>query len=62
MLNNAVNDGVNGITQCPIPPGQSQVYTFKAEQYGTSWVSISRSPLSSSPKSLYARPDGLTLH
>lgn len=37
MLNNGVNDGVPGITECPIPPGQSKVYTFKVEQYGTSW-------------------------
>jgi FtsP/CotA-like multicopper oxidase with cupredoxin domain len=30
-------DGTNGITECPIPPGQSRTYTFKATQYGTSW-------------------------
>ena len=30
-------DGTNGLTECPIPPGQSKVYTFKATQYGTSW-------------------------
>jgi FtsP/CotA-like multicopper oxidase with cupredoxin domain len=30
-------DGVNGITQCPIKPGDSYTYTFKATQYGTSW-------------------------
>ncbi|KAH6884120.1 multicopper oxidase-domain-containing protein [Thelonectria olida] len=30
-------DGVNGITQCPIAPGQSFSYVFKATQYGTSW-------------------------
>ncbi|CAM1509014.1 Fc.00g027530.m01.CDS01 [Cosmosporella sp. VM-42] len=30
-------DGVNGITQCPIAPGESFTYTFKATQYGTSW-------------------------
>lgn len=30
-------DGVNGITQCPIAPGDSFTYTFKATQYGTSW-------------------------
>ena len=27
----------NGITECPIPPGASKVYMFKAEQYGSSW-------------------------
>jgi len=30
-------DGTNGITECPIAPGQSKVYTFKATAYGTSW-------------------------
>ncbi|KAF2123461.1 multicopper oxidase [Dothidotthia symphoricarpi CBS 119687] len=30
-------DGVNGITECPIAPGDSKVYRFKATQYGTSW-------------------------
>ncbi|KAF2466250.1 uncharacterized protein BDR25DRAFT_293639 [Lindgomyces ingoldianus] len=30
-------DGTNGITECPIAPGQSKTYTFKATQYGTSW-------------------------
>ncbi|KIW01054.1 uncharacterized protein PV09_07568 [Verruconis gallopava] len=30
-------DGTNGITECPIAPGQSKTYTFKATEYGTSW-------------------------
>ena len=30
-------DGVPGISQCPIPPGKSFTYSFKAELYGTSW-------------------------
>jgi len=30
-------DGVNGITECPIAPGQTRVYRFKATQYGTTW-------------------------
>ncbi|KAF1942947.1 laccase [Clathrospora elynae] len=30
-------DGVNGITECPIAPGDSRVYRFKATQYGTTW-------------------------
>jgi FtsP/CotA-like multicopper oxidase with cupredoxin domain len=30
-------DGTNGITECPIAPGQTKVYTFKATQYGSSW-------------------------
>ncbi|KAK4215801.1 putative laccase precursor [Rhypophila decipiens] len=30
-------DGVNGITECPIPPGSMKSYTFHVTQYGTSW-------------------------
>lgn len=31
-------DGVTGVTQCPIPPGQSFTYTFTIkEQFGTFW-------------------------
>lgn len=30
-------DGVNGITQCPIAPGDSFTYKFLAMQYGTTW-------------------------
>lgn len=30
-------DGVNAVTQCPIPPGTKWTYTFTAQQYGTSW-------------------------
>ncbi|KAK1574664.1 multicopper oxidase [Colletotrichum navitas] len=30
-------DGANGITECPIPPGQSRTYSFQLTQYGTSW-------------------------
>lgn len=37
-MNNNINDGVSGITECPIPPkGGSKTYTFLATQYGTSW-------------------------
>jgi FtsP/CotA-like multicopper oxidase with cupredoxin domain len=32
-----IQDGVNGVTECPIPPGHSKTYTFKLTQYGTSW-------------------------
>jgi FtsP/CotA-like multicopper oxidase with cupredoxin domain len=32
-----VHDGTNGVTECPIPPKASKVYTFRATQYGTSW-------------------------
>ncbi|OJJ38260.1 hypothetical protein ASPWEDRAFT_734450 [Aspergillus wentii DTO 134E9] len=31
------NDGVPSITQCPIAPGDSETYTWRAVQYGTGW-------------------------
>ncbi|RDW60551.1 hypothetical protein BP6252_11934 [Coleophoma cylindrospora] len=30
-------DGVPGITECPLAPGDTKVYTFQATQFGTSW-------------------------
>jgi laccase len=30
-------DGVPGVTECPIAPGQSKTYRFQATQHGTSW-------------------------
>ncbi|KAK1955884.1 multicopper oxidase [Colletotrichum sublineola] len=30
-------DGANGVTECPIPPGESRTYSFQLTQYGTSW-------------------------
>ncbi|QSZ31194.1 hypothetical protein DSL72_000757 [Monilinia vaccinii-corymbosi] len=30
-------DGVPGITECPLAPGDTKVYTFQATQHGTSW-------------------------
>ncbi|KAL4899005.1 hypothetical protein BDW74DRAFT_171840 [Aspergillus multicolor] len=30
-------DGVPGVTQCPIAPGSTYTYRFRATQYGTSW-------------------------
>ena len=30
-------DGVPSVSQCPIAPGSSEVYTFQADLYGTSW-------------------------
>ncbi|KAL7275104.1 hypothetical protein RUND412_001980 [Rhizina undulata] len=30
-------DGVNGVTQCPLAPGESLTYEWHATQYGTSW-------------------------
>lgn len=35
--NNNIMDGVNGVTQKPLGPGQSQVYTFVADLQGTFW-------------------------
>jgi FtsP/CotA-like multicopper oxidase with cupredoxin domain len=37
QLNSVGNDGVGGLTECPIAPGQSRTYTFLATQFGTSW-------------------------
>lgn len=37
QLGSNQEDGVNGITECPIVPGQSRTYRFKATQFGTSW-------------------------
>ncbi|KAK7419376.1 hypothetical protein QQX98_003328 [Neonectria punicea] len=31
------NDGVTAITQCPLAPGESMTYTWKALQYGSAW-------------------------
>lgn len=31
------SDGVPGVTECPIAPGQTRVYTFQAQLYGSSW-------------------------
>jgi FtsP/CotA-like multicopper oxidase with cupredoxin domain len=31
------NDGVASITQCPVAPGASITYTWRATQYGSSW-------------------------
>ncbi|KAF1732860.1 Laccase-2 [Beauveria bassiana] len=40
QLNNNAHDGVPGVTQCPIPPGGSYTYRWKAEQYGTYSVGL----------------------
>ncbi|KAH1327804.1 hypothetical protein KXV70_009033 [Aspergillus fumigatus] len=37
QFENNVQDGVPGVTQCPSKPGETQVYEFRATQYGTSW-------------------------
>ncbi|ORY83204.1 multicopper oxidase-domain-containing protein [Protomyces lactucae-debilis] len=30
-------DGVNGVSQCPIPPNSQMLYKIRAERYGTTW-------------------------
>ncbi|KAI1188851.1 laccase [Nemania serpens] len=37
QLGSNLQDGVGGITECPIPPGRSKTYTFRLTQYGTTW-------------------------
>ncbi|RAH58878.1 multicopper oxidase [Aspergillus piperis CBS 112811] len=37
MLNDSLADGVPGVTQCPIAPGETHTYKFRAVQYGTTW-------------------------
>ncbi|EME38505.1 carbohydrate-binding module family 20 protein [Dothistroma septosporum NZE10] len=37
LYHNNGQDGVPGVTECPIAPGSSKTYTFQATQYGTSW-------------------------
>lgn len=37
QLNNVQHDGVPGITECPLAPGDSKTYTFLATQHGTTW-------------------------
>ncbi|KAH7026696.1 multicopper oxidase-domain-containing protein, partial [Microdochium trichocladiopsis] len=37
QLNSMQMDGVNGVTQCPIAPGDHFVYSFNTTQYGSSW-------------------------
>jgi len=31
------SDGVGGLTECPIAPGNSKQYKFQVTQYGTGW-------------------------
>jgi FtsP/CotA-like multicopper oxidase with cupredoxin domain len=37
QLNSNDQDGVNGVTECPIAPGDSKTYRFQATEYGTTW-------------------------
>ena len=37
QFNNNANDGVPGLTECPIAPGGQKVYRFQATGYGSTW-------------------------
>ncbi|KAK3116658.1 laccase, multicopper oxidase, benzenediol:oxygen oxidorectuctase [Teratosphaeriaceae sp. CCFEE 6253] len=37
QFHNNGQDGVPGVTECPLAPGQTKTYTFRATQYGSSW-------------------------
>lgn len=37
QLGSCPQDGVPGITECPLAPGDTKTYTFKATQFGTTW-------------------------
>ncbi|KAI1847280.1 hypothetical protein JX265_013539 [Neoarthrinium moseri] len=37
QMGSVLYDGVSGITQCPSAPNDTQTYTWKATQYGTTW-------------------------
>ncbi|KAK0940342.1 laccase, multicopper oxidase, benzenediol:oxygen oxidorectuctase [Friedmanniomyces endolithicus] len=37
QYHNNGQDGVPGVTECPLAPGQTKTYTFQATQYGSSW-------------------------
>ena len=37
QLDSVQYDGVPGVTQCPIPPGETLTYRYKVTQYGSSW-------------------------
>ncbi|KAH6682559.1 laccase precursor [Halenospora varia] len=37
QLNSTEYDGVPGVTQCPIAPGDTLTYKFQVTQYGTTW-------------------------
>ncbi|KAF2449303.1 multicopper oxidase [Karstenula rhodostoma CBS 690.94] len=37
QLGTCPQDGVPGITECPLAPGDTKTYSFKATQFGTTW-------------------------
>ncbi|KAI7351268.1 laccase-like multicopper oxidase [Hortaea werneckii] len=37
QLNSNQQDGSNGVTECPIAPGETKQYRFRCTQFGTGW-------------------------
>ncbi|CAK7198437.1 hypothetical protein SEUCBS139899_001098 [Sporothrix eucalyptigena] len=37
QLNSSEMDGVPGVTQCPIAPGDTMTYSYRLRQYGSTW-------------------------
>ena len=37
QLNTGQYDGVNGVTECPLAPGETRQYIIRCTQHGTSW-------------------------
>ena len=37
QFNSCGDDGVNGLTECPLAPGDTKTYRFQATQFGSSW-------------------------
>lgn len=37
QLNSPGSDGVNGISECALAPGETRTYTFICSQFGSSW-------------------------
>lgn len=37
QLNTVGQDGVPGVTQCPIAPNEELTYSFQVTQYGSTW-------------------------
>ncbi|KAI1177040.1 multicopper oxidase-domain-containing protein [Nemania sp. FL0916] len=37
QLGTNIQDGANGVTECPLRPGATKTYKFRLTQYGTSW-------------------------
>jgi FtsP/CotA-like multicopper oxidase with cupredoxin domain len=47
-------DGVPGVHQCPIAPGSTFTYSFKADLYGTSWYHSHYSAQSGMPPIMHS--------